>query len=385
MNSSIPSLPIVRFKFIDLLRGWAVFIMIETHVVNALLRPDIKVQSLFKIVTFLNGLVAPSFLFCAGFALAITFRRKWNDYTRFRKPLWRYIFRLLFILIVGYSLHLPYFSLTRLQAITDRQLWISFFQVDILQTIAATLLLLVLLAVVTRRESVFIYAASCIAMGIIFTAPVVRITDYSMFPVWFRSYLTHQYKSQFPLFPWSAFLIAGTIVGYGFLKLKERGVEKRFVDNILLLAVTAIIIALFAEVVPVTIYPDHNFWRASPEFFFVRLGLVLLAMAAVWWYEQKRVVRNTSVFALFGQESLLVYVVHLLIVYGYTYEWSFVRYFGPELNYYECIVLFLCLAAAMYLMAFGWHWLKGWNKKVAKIVEVAVLTGIVVTFILKTT
>ena len=359
--------------------------MIETHVVNALLRQDFKDQSFFKALTFVNGLVAPSFLFCAGFALAITFQRKWIDYVALRKPLWRYIFRLTFILVVGYSLHLPFFSLTRLRSIADGHLWIPFFQVDILQTIAVTLLILVLLAIVIRRQKLFIGTASFIAIVLIFTAPVVRAMDLSELPIWFRSYLTPQFKSQFPIFPWSAFLIGGTILGYWFLLAKEIGRQKNYITNITILAISAIVLSLVAEALPITIYPNHDFWRASPEFFFVRFGLVLLIMISLWWYEQKRMVRVSSVFALFGRESLLVYVVHLLIVYGYTYEWSFVRYFGPTMNYYGCFVLFIGLSAAMYLMAIVWHWLKGWNMKVAKIVEVAVLSAIVLTFLLKTT
>jgi uncharacterized membrane protein len=82
-----------RFEFIDLLRGWSVFVMIETHVFNAILLPELKDQTPFKILTFINGLVAPSFLFCAGMALAVTLQRKWDVYTNLQRPLWRYLFR----------------------------------------------------------------------------------------------------------------------------------------------------------------------------------------------------------------------------------------------------------------------------------------------------
>ena len=359
--------------------------MIETHVFNALLRSDLKDQVFFKVITFVNGLVAPSFLFCAGFALAITFQRKWNDYTSLKMPLWRYLYRLLFIIVVGYSLHLPFFSLTRLISITDDRLWVSFFQVDILQTIAVTLLLLVFLAIVMRQRNFFIGAAILTAMGLIFAAPVVRAIDFSAFPLWLRSYLTPQFKSQFPLFPWSAFLIGGTIFGYWFLSSKETGNQKKYIYNVTILAVAAIILSIVAEIQPITFYSDHNFWRASPEFFFVRFGFVLLFMVLLWWYEQKRKVGASSVITLFGRESLLVYVVHLLIVYGYTYEWSFVRYFGPTLNYFSSFVLFIGLTAGMYLMAFVWDRLKGWNIKAAKILEITVLSVIVLMFLLKTT
>jgi len=47
--------------------------MIETHVLNATLDSRLKLEIPFKILTFVNGLVAPSFLFCAGFAFAISF------------------------------------------------------------------------------------------------------------------------------------------------------------------------------------------------------------------------------------------------------------------------------------------------------------------------
>ncbi len=349
------------------------------------MRSDIKDQTLFKILTFLNGLVAPLFLFCAGFALAITLHRKWNDYVMFRKPLLRYAFRLIFILIVGYSLHLPFFSLTRLLLLNDEKLWISFFQVDILQTIAITLLLLVFLAVFTRRYAIFIGASLFIAVIIIFISPIIRNLDHSAMPIWFRPYLSPQFKSQFPLFPWSAFLIAGTILGYWFLKLKERGEEQKFINTITLLAVVGILLSLIAEIMPLTLYPNHDFWQASPEFFFVRLGLVVLCLAGLWGYEQKRKISSRSIFTLFGMESLLVYVVHLLVVYGYTYEWSFIRYFGPTLNYLGCFGLFIGLCIAMYIMAFIWHLLKEWNIRIAKVVQFAVLAGIVLTFIFKTT
>ena len=64
--------PPTRLLFIDRLRGWAVVVMIETHIVNALLRNDLRHETAFVILNFINGLVAPTFLFCAGFAFAIS-------------------------------------------------------------------------------------------------------------------------------------------------------------------------------------------------------------------------------------------------------------------------------------------------------------------------
>ena len=385
MNTTISGSTTSRFEFIDLLRGWAVFVMIETHVVNAILLPELKEQPLFKALTFINGLVAPSFLFCAGMALALTLQRKWADYVNMKQPLGRYLIRLLFILVVGYSLHLPFFSLARLRALTDEQAWIPFYQVDILQTIASSLFFLTMLAVFTRRQTVFIWMATVISAIIIFSSPIIRQMDHTGLPVWFRPYLTTQFKSQFPLFPWMAFLSSGMLIGFWFLQMKTQGKERAFINQLLFFSFAAIGISCIAEILPLTIYPHHDFWRASPEFFFVRLGCVTLFLCLLWLYEQQHAVSSRSVFTLFGKESFIVYVVHLLVVYGYTYEWSFIRFFGPHMNYFECAGLFFVLVAAMWALAFVWHWMKQWNMRISKLVQFAALAAIVLTFIFKTT
>ena len=382
-NTIPPTHSSSRFGFIDAFRGLAVLVMIETHVFNALLRVPLKDEVFFKVLTFVNGLVAPSFLFCAGFGFAIIMHRRWREFISLERPFWRYIFRLMFILVVAYSLHIPFFSLRRMMTVTDQQLWTSFFQVDILQVIAITLMFLALLSVIVRDQRRFIVVASAISLVLVMITPVVREMDLSNLPIWFRSFLTNKFKSQFPLVPWSAFLMSGTIVGYTYVRANQDSAEPRTMNRLALMAAGAIVLALLVEVLPFTVYPDHDFWKASPEFFLVRLGLVILGCIGLWKFEQRRTMSPKSPIALFGQESLLVYTVHLLVVYGYTYEWSFIRKFGPTLDYLECLGLTAALTLAMYLMAYVWHWMKGWNKRVATGVEYAVLAGIVAWFVLK--
>ncbi len=357
--------------------------MIETHVVNAVLLPSLKEGPAFAVLTFLNGLVAPSFLFCAGFALAISLHRKWGEFTSAGKTFWRYIFRLLFILVVGYSLHLPIFSLKQLLLLQDDLRWLAFYQADILQVISLTLLFLVLTAIIVRKEIVYVRVIVLVTLILVFITPIVREVDYTSTAVWLRPYLSTQFKTQFPLFPWSAFLMSGNIAGFWFLRIREQGTEATAVPRLAQAAFSGIILSLLIEIIPASIYPNHDFWRASPEFFFVRLGIVLLCSFVLWKFEQTGKTSSLSLISLFGQESLLVYVVHLLIVYGHTYEWSFVSLFGPNLTYVECFGLFAALTLAMFLLAFIWHYMKSWNAVIAKYIQFAILAGIVVKFILK--
>lgn len=69
--------------------------MIEVHVTNALLAPGFRAGAAFRSLDFLNGLVAPSFLFCAGVAAGIKMH-----------PLARDVRRSLVLLAFGYLLHL---------------------------------------------------------------------------------------------------------------------------------------------------------------------------------------------------------------------------------------------------------------------------------------
>ena len=83
----------IRYIFIDLLRGWAILIMIEVHVFNAFLLPELKQTNWFDVLTFINGLVAPAFLFVSGFAFAVSSGSKLDDMRKLKYPFWKKLWR----------------------------------------------------------------------------------------------------------------------------------------------------------------------------------------------------------------------------------------------------------------------------------------------------
>ncbi|TAK53306.1 MAG: DUF1624 domain-containing protein [Bacteroidetes bacterium] len=355
--------------------------MIETHVVNALLLPTLREEAAFSLLSFINGLVAPSFTFCAGLAFAITIQRKWDEYCSLNNSLWKYIARLTFILLVGYSLHIPIFSLEKMSNVHDEYTWQGFFQSDILQVISVTLLISVLLIVLIRNRKAYYAVISVLALLCIFSTPIIRDLDFSQIPIWVRGYFNQNYRSQFPLFPWSAFLLSGVVIGNIILRYASQLDSARVRRRLSVAAIVSIVISLVAEVVPVTMYPNHYFWSGSPEFFFVRLGIVSLLLAGCWFIEYRPAGFLRNAVTLIGTESLLVYVVHLLVVYGHTFEWSFIRLFGKTLGYLECFALSIGLIVAMYGLALGWSKLKRWNKKYATVIQYAMIAGVIVRFV----
>jgi uncharacterized membrane protein len=386
LNSPARVNPPQRFLFIDRLRGWAVVVMIETHIVNALLGNQLRHGTFFAVLNFVNGLVAPTFLFCAGFAFAISSHRKWQDFSTFKTPARKYASRLLFILLVGYTLHAPIYSLRRLIQSTDPGIATTFFLVDILQVIAVTLLFLVLLSVILRKEEYLFWTSLFLTLGIISVTPLVNMLDLPQFPVWLRGYISVKYQSQFTLFPWAGFLLTGYLLGYGYMRSFTVN-QRTIILKSVWIALAVIIGSILANYLPFNTYGGISFWN-SPQFVYLRLGLVVLLGSLLWYFEHRSpapqkasATGSASLVLLFGKESLLVYSVHLMIVYGRTFSWSFISLFGENRSYLDCLYLYVVLTAAMYLLAYAWSHLKSWNITYAKVLQYAFVSLIGMIFL----
>jgi uncharacterized membrane protein len=361
--------------------------MIETHIINALLSSQLKHETMFAVITFFNGLVAPTFLFCAGFAFAISSHRKWTDFCSFKTPARKYAMRLLFILAVGYTLHVPIYSFRRMIQSTDPGFWTSFFLVDILQVIAISLLFLLLLSVLLKKEENLFRASLILTLFIITITPLVNTLDLPNVPIWLRGYVSVKYLSQFTLFPWAGFLLSGYLLGYGYMRSFSQN-QAVIIRKSVLVALGVIIVSLLVNFLPFNIYGGISFWN-SPQFVYLRLGLIVLLGSLLWYIEHKSPepqkssgVGSASLVLLFGKESLLVYTVHLIIVYGKNFSWSYISMFGDNRSYLDCFGLYILLTAAMYVLAYAWYKLKSYKITYAKLVQYAVVGMVSIEFLL---
>jgi len=358
--------PARRLEFIDLLRGWAVIVMIETHVLNATLRPEILESGPFQWLKFLNGLVAPSFIFASGLAFAVTTRRKLAEYIRFGPALRRQAVRLLQILGVGYLLHLPKFNLGQLLQETTPQDWQAFFQADVLQCIAVSLLFLIVLAVVVKEEGRLYRWVAATAAFVLLATPLLGGVDWwAVLPWPVAAYMNGVRHSLFPLFPWSFFLFAGALFGYVFLRTRDSGPAERaaaaegaMMRSALWFAPGVIALSFAVEPVLAELYPVYDYWRYSPSFVLLRLGLVLLLCAAMYLTERAGGISPRSVVTLLGRESLLVYAAHLLLIFGDFGSFNFRRHVDRTFGYAEALAVTAVLLVLMILLAAGWSRIK---------------------------
>jgi len=350
--------------------------MIETHVVNATLLPSLREGDLFHVLSFLNGLVAPSFVFAAGLAFAVTLRRKIGDYLHWTPVLRTQLARLLLILIIGYILHIPKFSLNHLLYVAGEQAWRDFFQVDVLQCIAVTLLFLQFLVLILRTESRLSVAAAAVSLLVVFTTPIVWTVDAAaLLPVPLAAYVNPGVRSQFPLFPWAAFLLCGAMTGYAYLELRERIRPYLLAAGLAAIALSFVLDPLLAHV-----YPVYSYWRGSPSFFLLRLGLVLAISYVLYAYELRRGVRPSSLITLVGRESLMVYVAHLLLIYGNFGTFNFRDTVAHSFGYPAAFGVSLVLIALMCLLAFVWSRIKRGPVAVRRRIELGFIALIVVVF-----
>ncbi|HTX17796.1 MAG TPA: heparan-alpha-glucosaminide N-acetyltransferase domain-containing protein [Bacteroidota bacterium] len=376
--------PKTRYVYIDLLRGWAVFVMIEVHVTNTFMRPEIRSEYWFPVLNFINGLVAPSFLFVAGYAFAIVGDRKWRDYLALSPVFWKQVGRIIQVWAVGYALHLPFFSFHKLAFLIGWDEWASFWPVDVLQCIALSLLLMLLVVLIARTQKRYLMLVTLLAaLGAFITpfASSLNVDRWLSLP--FASYVNSLHGSLFPIFPWMSFLLFGGVVGQSYVFARGRLGDERFFTLNAWLGLTLIVLSIGAWRLPVTLYPPHDFWVASPEFLFIRLGVVLMILSGLWFWE-RRMKSQRSLVSLLGSESLVTYTLHLVVIYGMLFGGNnLASIIGPHCNVLEVIGMSALLIAAMGVIAYAWNSLKKKSMLHARVLQYSILGVVLLVFFTK--
>ncbi len=318
--SASPSAARQRLAWIDLFRGLAVLVMIETHVLNTFLATAVRAEGWFSVLNYINGLVAPSFLFIAGFVQGMergaTPEKPVNFARRARQ--------LLGLILIAYALHFPW---TELGQHRWDAAWRVGSQVDVLQCIAASLGMLLgvtwLAQKLGGRRGPWIWGMGLtvlLALAV-FTAPFAL--EWNGLPIPLQAWVNRSTGSWFPLFSWAGFVFFGALSGavYGYVRRPSQAGDT--VDVVAQLPIFSparfarssasvfLITPLPLGVVAWTFLGAAHYSPASPASFFSRAAWVLvLAALCEWFAAQKRPALPT--FA--GKHSLTLYVIHLVVI-----------------------------------------------------------------------
>jgi uncharacterized membrane protein len=277
-------------------------VMVQGHVYERLLEPLARADPLYQFQLVFHGSTAPGFLFASGFVAGLP-RAPLSARASLRRAR-----RLLFILAIGYIIHLPYFSIWKIaNEATPRQL-AALYACDALQVIALTQLGVIGLQWLAGKR--WTTVAGVATLMILAAGPGIWAGEASQhLPLALGTCLDRASGSTFPIFPFSAFVLAGTVAGAGIGRQEPSRRRRRALGwgVGLVLGGVALAWALRGWV---------DFWRgASPAYTLIRLGGLVLLLRLVEAGADRRWI-GIPTLALLGHETLHVYILHLYFLHG---------------------------------------------------------------------
>ncbi|MBI4535659.1 MAG: DUF1624 domain-containing protein [Ignavibacteriae bacterium] len=369
-----------RIQFLDIMRGFAVIVMVMGHSIDSVLSVEVRSSDFFRMYDTMRGFTAPIFLFVSGFAYIVATEKRWDQLRSFGKPLVKRLLRILLLFVIGYALHFPFLSFSKLATGTTVEEYQQFLQADVLHCVGASLLLLHIPLVFARTPRAFALSVLGMTVGVATAAPLMWQVDYSstLGPV-IAPYLNQKALSIFPIFPYSAYLFSGVVVGH--FSLAAGAVEKQKSYARTLVAGAAMLIAcgLLFEFSPWTLYPPHDFWKASPNFFLIRIGVVMFVTVG-FLYLRNLPPRVATQLITLGKASLLVYTAHLIVVYGSAVNKGLAQVLGKTLGYHEAIVAGLCVLCIMFALVHFWNYLRTHHQLPTKVVQFGLTSTILYFF-----
>lgn len=297
-----------RLPFLDWTRGLAVLIMIECHTFNSLVRLDLRQTGPYKLSQFIGGMASVLFLFLAGVTFAVQMDRLDRRDATWRERTTAMLRR------AGYVLCMAF--LFRLSTTAFSWNWRALLKVDILNCMGASMALLAAVALLRPRRRV--QAATLAGLAIACASPLVSALDWSGAPAAVRNYIEPNFRA-FPLFPWSAYLAFGVACGTLLCRIAPERME-RSLQWAVLVGFSLVLGGQYFSNLPYSLYDNAQFWLNSPGLVIIRLGIVLLTLAAAYLWTEYAAGSGWSPVRTLGKTSLLVYWVHVLLVYGWIAE-----------------------------------------------------------------
>ncbi len=322
-----------RLHYLDWMRGVAAVIMIQGHTFDAFTAAEHRSGAAFMLSQFFGGLAPAIFLFLTGITFALGMDRRerqaLSPWGRIVAALHRS--RYLFLLAFLFRIQMWVFGLPGSR-------WQDLFKVDILNCMGMTMLLLSALAVASPAWRFRL--AACAGIGIAALSPLASEVNWSWAPAFVAAYFVPSY-SLFAVFPWASFLAFGVAAG-SLIRLVRHEQMNRVMQWAAILGFGLVLAGQYFASLPYSIYSKSEFWLNSPAQVISKLGVVLLLAALAFLWMEYGVGRRWSWVRQLGTTSLLVYWVHIELVYGrWLGAWR--QNLRPE----ECAVFTLVLLAAM--------------------------------------
>ncbi len=338
-----------RLEYLDWVRGLAALITLQGHVFDSFTRQDLRTGSAFMLSQFVGGMPPAIFLFLTGVTLAFLMD---STERKGMSPAFRVIeaFRrsgYLFFLAFAFRLQAFIFAFPAAS-------WQDLLKVDVLNCMGFCMAIYSVLAVFTTRER--IRYAAILGIAVAAAAPLISQMDWSHVPWMVRAYLVPDYRF-FGFFPWGAYLAFGICAGSVIRSVPAESTERMMQWAALLGGLLILGCRYFADG-PFQIYAKADYWLNHPAQILSKVGVTLLILPVAFLWTRWGVREGAwSLLRQFGTTSLLVYWVHIELVYGRWFFFLKERLNVPQTLLAAVIVILLMLGLS--LIRTNWERIKG--------------------------
>jgi len=296
-----------RLEYLDWLRGLGAIIMLQGHVFDSFLKPELRPGGTWILSQFAGGMPPAIFLFLTGVTLAFLMdsseRRGLTPFQRvfaaFRRS--------------GYLFLLAFAFRGQMFVSGLPAAWTDLLKVDILNCMGFSIAVLSVMAVFRTRRRVM--AAAAVGLAIALAGPLVSAANWARVPVAVANYIAPS-RVAFGFFPWAAHLAFGISAGSLIRALKPEATDGAM-RWIAAGGGLTIVIAQLCAASSRSIYAASDFWLNSPAQVLTKLGVTLVMLSGAYLWTRYGARHGAwSLVRQFGITSLLVYWVHIELVYG---------------------------------------------------------------------
>ena len=334
-----------RLYFIDIVRAFAILMMLQGHFIDTLLDTSYRdlENPIFIVWSYFRGITAPTFFTISGLIftyLLLKAKEKGLEKQRMIKG----VTRGFFLIGIGYLLRAPILG------------WLFgyfttyFLIIDVLQIIGLSLIFIICLYFICNKKTIlFSIITLILAIGIFITEPLYRNLNITSIPLFLNNYISKSNGSIFTIIPWSGYVCFGAFLATIFNKnLLKKSFKKIIISSFIFFGLilsfySSKILVFFSKLFSSQLLMDS----ASYNYLFTRFGNVLLIFA--FFYSLEKYLKSSLILKI-GQKTLSIYVIHFIIIYGSFTGYGLKYIIGKNLNPIQAIigaVLFLVLVCLL--------------------------------------
>ena len=371
-----------RVVFVDQVRALAVIMMLVGHSLDRFLGEPWRSGDLYRNYQFVRGLSSALFLTIAGFSFVIASMGRMSEYTYLSPRMVGRLKRIGFILFLGMILQIPSATLWGWLHVSDPVRWERFFSFNVLQNIGSGLLLLHGALFLTKTRQGFAITTFVSAIVIFALSPITYRPEVdAAIPMAFRGALNLFHGSRFPAIPLTAFILVGALFGLAYRQVQHTKSEWRLFAGAALFGLALLGFEQYIRQGGFGgFFPYGTPGIKGPGNTFARLGCALLIICSVYALSRIRVVLPRAAGTI-SKDSLAIYFVHLLIVYGSTYRRGVFHEQAHQMAPWHVALFAVVLMASMYGMARGLSYMRARHQAVLTSIRRFVLIEILCIFL----